>query len=70
MYQLAFLVAACDYTLLGEEIFAAGAYYSRNPVDLGALSGQDFARALAIGLITLGSVLTTMGNKTLSDLLK
>ena len=70
MYQLPFFVASCDYTLIGEEIFAAGAYYSKNPVDLGALSGQDFTRAFAIVLMLLGVVLATVGNKSLSDWLK
>lgn len=29
--QLPFFVAACDYTLIGEELYAASAYLSRNP---------------------------------------
>ncbi len=39
--QLPFFVAACDYTLIGEELFAASAYLSKEPKLLGSLKGQD-----------------------------
>ncbi|HTI50244.1 MAG TPA: DUF6754 domain-containing protein, partial [Planctomycetaceae bacterium] len=38
--QLPFFVAACDYTLIGEELFAASAYLSGEPDQLGSLKGQ------------------------------
>lgn len=57
--QLPFFVAACDYTLLGEELFAASAYLSGEPAQLGMLKGQDFGKLAAIVLILLGSVLAT-----------
>ena len=37
--QLPFFVTACDYTLIGEELYAAGAYLSRDPKLLGTLKG-------------------------------
>jgi hypothetical protein len=43
--QLPFFVAACDYTLIGEELFAASAYLSREPKLLGSLKGQDIGKA-------------------------
>ena len=43
--QLPFFVAACDYTLIGEEFFAASAYLSGEPDQLGTLLGQDLAKA-------------------------
>ena len=33
--QLPFFIAACDYTLIGEELYAASAYMSREPLLLG-----------------------------------
>ena len=45
--QLPFFVAACDYTLIGEEFFAASAYLSGEPDQLGTLLGQDVAKAIA-----------------------
>jgi hypothetical protein len=57
--QLPFFVAACDYTLLGEELFAASAYLSGEPQQLGTLKGQDVAKVLAAVLIVLGCLLAT-----------
>ncbi len=57
--QLPFFVAACDYTLLGEEMFAASAYLSREPEQLGMLRGQDLAKLLAAVLILGGGWVAT-----------
>jgi hypothetical protein len=59
--QLPFFVAACDYTLIGEELFVAGAYLSREPRQLGSLKGQDMGKALILLLLLIGIVLQTMG---------
>ncbi len=50
--QVPFFVAACDYTIIGDEFYATSAYLSREPVLLGSLIGQDLAK-LAFALITL-----------------
>jgi hypothetical protein len=57
--QLPFFVAACDYTLIGEELFAASAYLSGEPHQLGSLRGQDAGKLLAGVLLTAGSFLAT-----------
>lgn len=57
--QLPFFVAACDYTLLGEELFAASAYLSGEPAQLGMLKGQDFGKLGAIILIVVGCCLAS-----------
>ena len=49
--QLPFFVAACDYTLIGEEFFAASAYLTGTPEELGSLKGQD------VGKIIVGAFL-------------
>ena len=59
--QLPFFVAACDYTLIGEEFFAASAYLSGDPDQLGSLRGQDTAKLIAIALIVVGAVALTLG---------
>lgn len=53
--QLPFFVAACDYTLMGEELFAASAYLSRDPREVGSLKGQDYAKAAIMTVILLAS---------------
>jgi hypothetical protein len=58
--QLPFFVAACDYTLIGEEFFAASAYLSGQPDQLGSLKGQDLGKMLAVALIVVGCALATI----------
>jgi hypothetical protein len=51
--QLPFFVCATDYTLIGEELYAASAYLSREPVMVGSIKGQDiFKLALIIYIVT------------------
>ncbi len=59
--QLPFFVAACDYTLIGEELFAASSYLSHEPVMLGSLKGQDFAKFWIVVLIVTAVVVGTVG---------
>lgn len=59
--QLPFFVAACDYTLIGEELFAASAYLSGEPKLLGSLKGQDVGKALFLLAIVLGIILEHFG---------
>ncbi len=59
--QIPFFVAACDYTLIGEELFAASAYLSREPKLLGSLKGQDAGKLFFIILILLGVIAATIG---------
>lgn len=57
--QLPFFVAACDYTLIGEELFAASAYLSNEPKQLGSLKGQDVGKAIALIAILVGALTAT-----------
>ncbi len=59
-YQIPFFVAACDYVLIGEEIFAAGAQMSDDHAQLGAITGQDFAKVLAMGFCVIGCILASL----------
>ncbi|HVP57752.1 MAG TPA: fibronectin type III domain-containing protein [bacterium] len=60
--QLPFFVAACDYTLIGEELYAAGATLSQDPVQLGTIKGQDVAKALFMALIIAGVIFSLTGH--------
>lgn len=57
--QIPFFVAACDFTLIGEELFAASAYLSGEPKQLGSLKGQDVGKAVALVIITVGTIAVT-----------
>ena len=60
-HQLPFFVTTCDYTLIGEELYAASAYLSREPIQVGTLRGQDIGKALILGVLLSGTVLATAG---------
>ena len=60
-HQLPFFVTACDYTLIGEELYAASAYLSREPALVGTLRGQDLGKGFVLGVIILGTLLVTLG---------
>ncbi len=62
IHQLPFFVVACDYTLIGEEFFAATAYLSRDPKVVGTIKGTDVMKLLIIAAIVIGVVLSTAGN--------
>ncbi len=53
-------MVTCDYTLIGEELFAASAYLSRDPQQLGSLKGHDFGK-LVIILILAGVIAEMSG---------
>ena len=69
-HQLPFFIAACDYTLIGEELYAATAYLSREPMLLGSLRGQDWGKLLIFALIVLGVVLELAGVNWITTLLQ
>jgi hypothetical protein len=52
--QVPYFITSCDYTLIGEEVYAAGAYLSQDPNQLGGLRGQDVAKMGALATVGLG----------------
>ncbi|HPF33854.1 MAG TPA: hypothetical protein P5571_03685 [Candidatus Krumholzibacteria bacterium] len=58
--QLPFFVSSCDETLMGEELFAAGAKLSGDAALLGSLRGQDLGKRLAVALIVAGVALASL----------
>ncbi|KQC09127.1 MAG: hypothetical protein APR54_03800 [Candidatus Cloacimonas sp. SDB] len=67
--QLPFFVVACDYTLIGEELFAASAYLSKEPHQLGSLKGQDLGKAIFVIVLTAGIIMEIFGIHFLKDFL-
>ena len=60
--QIPFFITTCDYTLIGEELYAASAYLSREPRMLGSLRGQDVGKAFMMLVILAFTALATAGN--------
>ena len=54
--QLPFFIAAADYTLIGEEMYAASAYISKEPILRGTVVGQDIFRIVLFALIAIGTI--------------
>jgi hypothetical protein len=69
VHQLPFFVVACDYTLIGEELFAASAYLSREAKLVGSLKGADLMKVAVIGIVLIGCVLESLGMHGLTQFL-
>jgi hypothetical protein len=59
--QLSFFIVACDYTLIGEELFVASGYLTRDPQILGSIKGQDWLKAIIVLLILIGGIVGVLG---------
>jgi len=56
--QTAFFIVGCDYCLIGEELFAAGAYLKRDVVQMATLLAQDRIKILAFLALLLGILIS------------
>ena len=62
--QIPFFVTACDYTLIGEEFFAASAYLSQKPELVGGVRGQDMIKLAVIGSIIFSTLMMILFEST------
>ncbi len=60
VHQMPWFVACCDYALLGDEMYAASAYLSKEPVMTGTVVGQDIGKYICFVLILLGVIMSTV----------
>lgn len=58
--QLAFFIVACDYTLIGEELFAASGYLSGNESILSSVKAQDIIKILIALFIIVAMIWATI----------
>ncbi len=54
--QIPFFAAACDYFLIAEEMYAASAYISKEPVLTGTIVGEDLYKFIMLAVIIIGAV--------------
>ncbi|MBK7141396.1 MAG: hypothetical protein IPH75_04870 [bacterium] len=54
--QLAFFIVACDYTLIGEELFAASGYLSGDRAILASVRAQDMLKVIIV-LVLIASII-------------
>ncbi|UCF60008.1 MAG: hypothetical protein JSV37_09580 [Anaerolineaceae bacterium] len=57
----ALLYVTAEHPLIGEEVFAGGAYLNVGPFHLASLRTQDMVRVLIVALILIGTILSTLG---------
>jgi len=65
--QLAFFLVACDYTLIGEELFAASGYLSKDEKIISSIKAQDYMKIIIVILLLAGAVLATFHIDTLKE---
>lgn len=66
---LQYLVVLSDYVLIADELFAASAQISRDPVLIMDMAGLDVNKAIMIVLIIAGVILSTLGISSLANLI-
>jgi len=67
--QIPFFITTCDYTLIGEELYAASAYLNREPMQLGTLKAQDYYKFVILIVMIAGAVLSSFQITGLTKLL-
>ena len=66
--QIPFFVTACDYTLMGEEFFAASAYLSQESDLIAGVTAQDVIKIILVLIIFLGTVSRALYDLSLINL--
>lgn len=69
-HQLPFIIATCDYVLIGEEFYAASTYLSKDPYQIATIAGEDWIKFILIALSLLGFILEPLGIKVISNFLR
>jgi hypothetical protein len=64
--QLSFFLVACDYTLIGEELFAASSIMAQDPVAASAVWSQDWLKYLVLAVLAAGAALVATTGVDLS----
>ncbi|PKN79591.1 MAG: hypothetical protein CVU48_04950, partial [Candidatus Cloacimonetes bacterium HGW-Cloacimonetes-1] len=57
--QIPFFITTCDFTLIGEEFYAASAYMSRDLELISMLKAQDYFKIIVVFLVLVGVILST-----------
>ncbi|HWR82909.1 MAG TPA: DUF6754 domain-containing protein [Candidatus Deferrimicrobium sp.] len=58
--QLAFFIVACDYTLIGEELFAASGYLSQDRSIIASVRAQDILKVIIAIVVVVAVIWSTV----------
>ncbi len=67
--QIPFFITTCDYTLIGEEFYAASAYLSQDRDLVSMLKAQDYFKVVIVAVVTIGAILSTFHYNALINLM-
>lgn len=70
VWMIPLVVAACEYTLIGDELFAAGAMLSEDNIQIAGIVANDISKAIIIAIICIGAILVAIGSPIIGNLLK
>jgi hypothetical protein len=68
-HQMPFLAMQCDYSLLGDDLYAAAAMISRDPIRMGNLTAQEMGKVLTLLVIVVGVVARLLNSNAVVDIL-
>jgi hypothetical protein len=68
--QIPFFIVSCDYTIIGDEFYAASAYLTQEPTLLGSLVGQDICKAMLVLMIIVGTIFSIFQGEKANYLIK
>ena len=57
--QLSFFIVACDYTLIGEELFAASGYLSKDQLIMASVRAQDILKVAIAAFLLIATAWVT-----------
>ena len=63
--QMPFFIAGCDYTLIGEELYATSAYLTREPDQMAQLKVGDMLKVVVALLVVIGVVFATLAHNNI-----
>jgi len=68
-HQMPFIAMQCDYTLMGDELYAAATMISRDPLRMGILVAQEGGKLFCLVIIIAGVIFRLAGSTALVDIL-
>jgi hypothetical protein len=66
--QIPFFITTCDYTLIGEELYAASAYMNPQPLMIGTVKAADYTKFLILAFLIVGTLLSTLQVTAIIDM--
>jgi hypothetical protein len=70
MDAIPYFAATVDYFLIGEELYAAAAYVSGDPLQMSTIFAEDLVKGIVLALLIIGALLMSVGSNIVITLLR